>query len=456
MSQRAAGRSSRKNPVVAAAVVLAILAAPLWAQPGDAVRTGRQRFQGLCAPCHGADGTGGERGPSIVDARRFRLRSDAELRDLILKGVPGAGMPGFALPRDELEGLVRFLRSLLAPASANPAPGDPAAGQAFFAGKGKCLQCHMVNGKGAAIGPDLSEVGHRRRLREIEQALERPGENVAAGFETATVRLVDGRTLRGLIKNRSNFDLQLLGLDGRFHMLRQREIAEVRREPGSLMPPLQATARERQDLLAFLSRLPQPDALAGIPWRVEPAHSGLSFAGIVTPAPGEWPTYNGNLTGNRHSRLTQITPQNVKQLGVRWMYTVPNARLQTTPIVSDGVMYVTHGNDVHALDSGTGRLLWRWTRPKTPQLVGDASRGFNRGVALLGNRVFFQTDNGHLLALHRSNGSPALGSRYGGRRRAAAQSLRRYIGAAGGGRSGDRRYRRRRRRYPRLSGCLSS
>ena len=154
-----------------------------------------------------------------------------------------------------------------------------------------------------------------------------------------------------------------------------------------------------------MTRLPRPDALAHVPAGKAPANGGLSFEAIARPAPGEWPTYDGSLTGNRHSPLTQITRANVHQLGARWMYTIPNTRLQATPIVAQGVMYITHGNEVHALDPGSGRLLWRWSRAKTPQLVGDPIRGFSRGLALLGDRVFFQTDNGHLVALHRLNGS---------------------------------------------------
>lgn len=340
-----------------------------------------------------------------MDARRIRLRSEAELRDLIVKGVPGAGMPGFSLPASELDSVVAFVRGLLAPASSNPAPGDVLAGETFFAGSGQCLRCHMVNGKGSALAPDLSDVGSRRKLREIEAALARPSESIAAGFETVTVKTRDGRTLRGVAKNQSDFDLQLHGLDGQFSMFGRQEIAEVRRDSESLMPPLRASAKQRQDLLAFLSRLPNRQALAGVPADSTPAKGGVPFESIADPRKGEWPTYDGSLTGNRHSPLTQITAENVGRLGVRWMYTIPNTRLQSTPIVVGGVMYVTHGNDVHAIDSSSGRLLWRWNRPKTPQLVGDPIRGFNRGLAVLGDRVFFQTDNGYLVALHRLNGS---------------------------------------------------
>lgn len=379
---------------------LLVAGAPL---PGCADEGGK-KFEALCASCHGADGAGGQRGPSIVDARRIRLRTTDELRELIRNGVPASGMPGFKLPQEEMEAILQFVRGLLSPAIGNPAAGDPAAGEAFFTGEGGCLGCHMVNGRGAALGPDLTDVGQRRKLREIEQALDHPSATIAPGYRTVSVTLRDGRALRGIARNQSNFDLQLQTADGQFHLLRRGDWTSVRPETDSLMPRVRATAAQRQDLLAFLTRLPRADALAKLPLE-RPTAGGLSWEHIVHPRSGEWPTYDGTLSGNRHSPLAQITPRNVQQLGVRWMYSVPNARLQSTPIVAGGIMYITHGNDVHAVDAGSGRLIWRWNRAKTPGLVGDPIRGFNRGLALLGDRVYFQTDNAHLIALHRLNGS---------------------------------------------------
>ena len=77
--------------------------------------------------------------------------------------------------------------------------------------------------------------------------------------------------------------------------------------------------------------------------------------------------------------------------------------LQVTPVVLGGLMYVTAPNAV-ALDARTGRQVWRYTRPRTQGVVGDAASGINRGVAVLGDRVFLQTDHAHLIALHRITG----------------------------------------------------
>src|SRR5262249_44445954 len=131
-----------------------------------------------------------------------------------------------------------------------------------------------------------------------------------------------------------------------------------------------------------------------------------AFDAIVNPRRGEWPTYHGRLDGNRHSALDQITRSNVDKLSLRWMFPIPNSgRLEVTPVVADGVMYVTKANEAFALDPKNGRQLWHFARPRTQGLVGDAGGGINRGVAVLGDRLFMVTDHAHLLALHRATGA---------------------------------------------------
>jgi alcohol dehydrogenase (cytochrome c) len=78
--------------------------------------------------------------------------------------------------------------------------------------------------------------------------------------------------------------------------------------------------------------------------------------------------------------------------------------LQTTPVVVDGVMFVTSVNEAYALDARNGREVWHYKRARTKGLAGDAASGINRGVAVLGDRVFMATDDAHLIALHRATG----------------------------------------------------
>ena len=119
----------------------------------------------------------------------------------------------------------------------------------------------------------------------------------------------------------------------------------------------------------------------------------------------DWPSYNGDLGGNRYTTLRQIDKSNVKRVAPKWIFRIPNAgRLQGTPVVADGVMYVTQANECYALDAGNGRQIWRYQRPRSTGLAGDAASGINRGVALGGDKLFMVTDNAHLIALNRATG----------------------------------------------------
>ena len=87
---------------------------------------------------------------------------------------------------------------------------------------------------------------------------------------------------------------------------------------------------------------------------------GITFADIAHPKAGEWPSYNGHLSGNRHSPLDLINIANVSQLAPKWTFPIGGARaLQVTPVVVDGIMYVTAVNEARALDAQTGRQIWQ-------------------------------------------------------------------------------------------------
>src|SRR5206468_1296556 len=89
----------------------------------------------------------------------------------------------------------------------------------------------------------------------------------------------------------------------------------------------------------------------------------------------------------------------------RWIFSLGNTwRLQVTPVVVDGVMYVTSANECYALDAGTGREIWHYRRPRTKDLVGYAAGGINRGVGVAGDRVSMVTDHAPVIALDRFSG----------------------------------------------------
>ncbi len=120
----------------------------------------------------------------------------------------------------------------------------------------------------------------------------------------------------------------------------------------------------------------------------------------------DWPSMHGHFSGNRHTSMKQITPANVARLAPKWVFPVPESgRLQGTPQVVDGILYMPHTNTVIALDAGNGAKIWTYTRPITQGLTGNArSIGNNRSVTIAGDRLFFQTDHAHLVALNRFTG----------------------------------------------------
>jgi alcohol dehydrogenase (cytochrome c) len=396
-----------------------------WAGPGGAqtVESGKRQYQALCVGCHGEDGSGGGHGPGFLDVRRPRATSQKALRDLILKGVPEGGMPGFKLSNKQADAIAAYVMILKQPAGSGAAaeqavPGDAGTGERFFMGNGKCTSCHMVRGRGGVLGPDLSNLGRDRTPAQIEQALRDPGAmpapqagrggrragRGAVSYHAVTARLRDGQTIRGIAKNESSFDLQLLATDGKLHLLAKDQISDIVREK-SLMPKVEASPEEIRNLVAYLSRLViDPSAKATL--STGELGVGISFEDIAQPKPGSWPTYHGNVSGSRFSPLDQINASNVQRLAPKWTFPIQGASraLQVTPLVVDGVMYVTSVNEAYALDAQNGREIWHYSRPRSEGLVGDAAGGINRGVAVLGDRVFMVSDNAHLFALHRFTG----------------------------------------------------
>src|SRR6478736_1237891 len=123
--------------------------------------------------------------------------------------------------------------------------------------------------------------------------------------------------------------------------------------------------------------------------------------------PASWLTYSGNYQAQRFSALTQVTRQNVTQLKPAWIYQMRNSGIvETTPIVADGVMYITEPpSTVTALDVRTGRPLWTYTPNIPNDVIIIGSPPVNRGVAVLDDLLFIGTVHTHLIALDRRSGA---------------------------------------------------
>jgi len=375
-----------------------------------------------CALCHGAEARGGEYGPALAGNNDLQGKSDAWLHTVIKNGIPSGGMPAFKLVSADLNALALWIESMNIPATQSAAPGNRVAGEQYFFGSGKCASCHMVAGRGSVSGPDLSSIASERTAPEIRAVLLDPSVHPTPGYASVTVRLRNNQTLHGFARGQSNFEITLQDNDGKFHRLMQDQILSVRKNPKSPMPPVHASRAEMENLMAYLSGLTGiqrgTSAIA-----LSSTVGGVSFSNILHPSPGDWLNYNGNVSGNRYSPIKEINTANVKQLQLQWIYTVPLWKqfypdtsyyrenmqyfgLETTPLVVNGILYATGPQQAYALDARTGQQVWRYTRNRTPGIVGDAGLASNRGLAILGDKVFMVTDDAHMIALNRATGKP--------------------------------------------------
>jgi alcohol dehydrogenase (cytochrome c) len=121
---------------------------------------------------------------------------------------------------------------------------------------------------------------------------------------------------------------------------------------------------------------------------------------LLHPTPDSWPHYNGTYDGQRHSKLQQITPQNVDTLALAWAFqTSPPMEIKSTPLLQDGVLYFTGVDNVRAVDARSGSQIWHYTYPPNKAFhIGS------RGVAIYNKWLYFLASDGHLVSLDSNDG----------------------------------------------------
>jgi len=247
------------------AVVFCIQASA-WARQ-NTVEQGKKLFEGMCARCHGFDGTGSE-GPPLNRPNLERAADDRGLRDVIQNGIPARGMPRTRqLSDNELRYLMAYVRSLGRVAS-TPHPGSAANGSATYNKLG-CASCHVITGQGGTLGPELTSIGTLRAPDHLKRALTEPNSALPRGLFTVPgrgyseylpVRVVtdDGREVRGIRVNEDSFTIQLRDTSNKFQSFRKSDLRQLDKQFGtSLMPSYKdrLSASELDDLVAYLLSL---------------------------------------------------------------------------------------------------------------------------------------------------------------------------------------------------------
>lgn len=215
---------------------------------------GEAEFLNSCAVCHGPDGDA----MSGVELNRPflpRAATDADLEAIMLNGIPGTPMPPANLNRRQVDTLIGYVRSL-GRAGGPPGQGDAGRGRTVFEGRGNCLSCHRVAGRGSRTGPDLSDIGLRRRVAQLEASLVDPNAEIRAENRFLTIVAVDGSVTRGRILNQNRQSVQVVGPDGRPATYLKSEV-RITPEPGSPMPSARGFLDDGEiaDLVAYLTTL---------------------------------------------------------------------------------------------------------------------------------------------------------------------------------------------------------
>jgi len=262
-----------------AVIVLCIAASSLFAQDknpfaGDAkvAKLGESQFRANCAFCHGLGARGGGRGPDLTRAQKRHGNADADLFRTINEGVPGTAMPpngatqqGVGMTEAEIWQVITYIRSVQVKTPAQPL-GDAAHGRALFFGEAVCYTCHVVEGKGGRLGPDLTATGSARSSDYLIDSVRNPSRRLAQGlseamkefsqeYETVNVETADGRKFTGVILNEDHFTVQMLDLREQLHLFEKDKLRSFERSRKSLMPTYDKNMlsdKDLQDVLAFL------------------------------------------------------------------------------------------------------------------------------------------------------------------------------------------------------------
>ena len=217
---------------------------------------GRQIFATYCSGCHGLDGSGTQRAPSLGAGSNLDRLAPEEIRRIISEGIPEMGMPAFrAFGQDKLGSILAYLDRLRGKDVTSTLPGNPDNGRQLFFGSAGCSSCHAVAGNGGFIAPDLSSYASNHSP-EITKAAITDASKRDSALPLVVVTTAEGRKYRGVVRNEDNFSIQIQVLDGGFRFFSKSRVRHIDRETQSLMPSDYAqklTPAQMDDLVSYLA-----------------------------------------------------------------------------------------------------------------------------------------------------------------------------------------------------------
>jgi cytochrome c oxidase cbb3-type subunit III len=238
-----------------------------------AAKAGEYEFRINCALCHGLGARGGGRGPDLTRAQKKFAHSDTEMFQIISNGIAGTAMPangtngqGVGMTDEEIWQIITYIRSQEVKAPAKPL-GNAAHGKELFYGDANCSLCHMVEGKGGRLGPELTGVGGSRTREAIIDSVRNPSHRLAWGlteatkefpqeYERVTVVTADGKTIKGVTLNEDSFSVQIMDANEQIHLLDKSTLRSFHKSRESAMPKYGTDVlsdKDLEDIVAFLT-----------------------------------------------------------------------------------------------------------------------------------------------------------------------------------------------------------
>lgn len=237
------------------------------------VKVGESQFRANCAFCHGLGARGGGRGPDLSRIPKKHGDSDQDLFRTINNGVSGTAMPpngatqqGVGMTEQEIWQVITYIRSV--EKTGTTLTGNATHGRELYYGSAACSNCHMFQGKGGRLGPDLTGVATARSTSYLVESLRNPSKRLAQGiseamkefsteYETVNAETADGTKYQGTLLNEDSFTVQFLDTREQVHSFNKSSLKSLQISRESLMPAYDEKmlpGKDLQDLLAFLSQ----------------------------------------------------------------------------------------------------------------------------------------------------------------------------------------------------------
>jgi cytochrome c oxidase cbb3-type subunit III len=243
-----------------------------FANDPKAAKAGQSEFRINCALCHGLGAHGGGRGPDLTRVQKKHVHSDAEMFQVISNGIPGTVMPangtngqGVGMTDEEIWQIITYIRSVEVKTSGKLA-GNSEHGKQLFYGDANCSLCHMVEGKGGRVGPELTAVGGSRTREALIDSVRNPSRRLAWGltestkefpqeYETITAVTADGKEIKGVALNEDDFSVQMMDASENIYLLEKDKLRSFKKIRESMMPVYQPdllSDKDLDDIVAYL------------------------------------------------------------------------------------------------------------------------------------------------------------------------------------------------------------